>query len=1046
MQMLPQLQNVIQGVSPETLTAYFHSACTCFRPNRSDYSHALAEGQELLECLEQLGEIEFPNGETLLILAGKMRGEQTQRRSRLAQYEITKKVACKENWADAGIFVFYDDLGGFRFGLVTTIYTGKKRDFSSWQRYSYFVTPSESCRTFVERVGACDFSSIAALQEAFSVEAVTKAFYKSYADAFHQVEAVIDKYNDVSGDDLRMYIQLLLNRLMFLRFIEKKDWLEWQGETNNYLARLYQARGFKGKSFYQARLEPLFFTHLALEGQQQHDTVGHVPFLNGGLFEKLELDEKISDIPDEAFATILGLPTEDHPGGLFYRYNFTIEESTPLDVEVAVDPEMLGKVFEELVTGRHESGSYYTPRPIVSFMCREAIKAYLTEKTSAPAATIETIVDEHTIPSTKGLTTQQAGEILYCIRMLKACDPACGSGAYLLGLMQELIAIRQTLQNQAIRQDSQSLYELKLKIISDNLYGVDIDEFATNIAKLRLWLSLAVHADTPTPLPNLDFKIETGDSLLGPCKQGFQLNFGMFLLEQQAKELAEKKHDYLVAHGQAKDRLKDWIHNRERSIAEELSETYGEGVITWPVHFADVFFAEPEKEQTTFRGEFAFMADIFAQKEFKQTITAKTGGFDIVLANPPYIRQELIKDIKPALKFVFDQEIYSGTADLYTYFYARAVQMLAPGGVLSFISPNKFFRAAYGKKLRKYLAKETSILSITDFGDSPIFEATAYPMIFVAQKGKRPVQTMFTDTRVPGPANLVVKTVVQSEGKRLAQGSLVGENWSFADRDTSRKIDQMKAAGVPLKEYVDGEIYRGILTGFNQAFVIDSQIRDQLIAEDPRSRELIKPLLMGRDIKRWTYAKRNCWLIFTRRGTNIESYPAIKKHLLQFHEQLEPRPDDWEQKHSGKKWPGRKPGSYQWFEIQDNIAYYTEFEKDKIMYPIIVSESQFAFVPAGTVSNDKTFLIPSNDLFLVGVLNTKTVWDYLTSICSPLQNDYWELRKIYMEHLPIPKATAKEKQAIETLVQKCLDAKGENCELYEAEINERVAKLYGLES
>ncbi|GAI54529.1 unnamed protein product, partial [marine sediment metagenome] len=203
-------------------------------------------------------------------------------------------------------------------------------------------------------------------------------------------ETVIGKENPVSGNDLRLYTQMLFNRLMFLRFIEKKGWLKF-GDSTEYLATLYAAGGSNGQSFYRARLYPLFFEALAVEGRQQSAAVGEVVFLNGGLFEKTALDESAQDIPNSAFESILG------HNGLFYRFNFTVEESTPLDIEVAVDPEMLGKVFEELVTGRHETGSYYTPRPIVSFMCKEALKGYLAAKTSASKEAIELLVDEHKI-------------------------------------------------------------------------------------------------------------------------------------------------------------------------------------------------------------------------------------------------------------------------------------------------------------------------------------------------------------------------------------------------------------------------------------------------------------------------------------------------------------------------------------------------------------------------------------------------------------------------------------------------------------------------
>ena len=297
---------------------------------------------------------------------------------------------------------------------------------------------------------------------------------------------------------------------------------------------------------------------------------------------------------------------------------------------------------------------------------------------------------------------------------------------------------------------------------------------------------------------------------------------------------------------------------------------------------------------------------------------------------------------------------------------------------------------------------------------------------------------------MPGPANLVVKTVVQSEGKYLAPECLADEGWSFADQHTSQKIEQMKAAGIPLKDYVNGNIYRGILTGCNQAFVIDGATRELLIAEDHRSDELIKPLLMGRDVKRWTYTKKDRWLIFTRRGTDIEDFPAIKRYLLQYREQLEPRPVDWEQNHPGEKWPGRKPGPYQWYEIQDNIAYHSEFGKPKLVFPDIATEARVTFDLHRHFSNDTTMIIPLNDLFLLGLLNSPIVHDFYKNICAQIRGGFLRYKKLYVEQIPIPEASEEEKQAIIQLVQLCLDANGENCEAYEAEINQRVAQLYGL--
>lgn len=350
---------------------------------------------------------------------------------------------------------------------------------------------------------------------AFDVEPVTCAFYRRYREIFEEFEARVVGIAD--ADARRLWTQRLFNRLMFIAFIQKKDWLCFEGRAD-YLAALFEAAERNGESFLSDRLYWTFFAGLGAHAdlpyvQSQAELVerrGEVPFLNGGLFEmEDELDQRGAvTAPNAAFEPILF-----GPDALFNRFNFTVTESTPLDVEVAVDPEMLGKVFEELVTGRHETGSYYTPKPIVSFMCREALKAYLATACGDDERgdALESFVEVH---DSSGLAKPEA--ILDALRRVRVCDPACGSGAYLLGMLHELLDLRACLFA-ARRLDPLSVYDRKLDIIHHNLYGVDNDPFAVNIARLRLWLSLAVEfeGETPPPLPNLDFKIEVGDSLVG---------------------------------------------------------------------------------------------------------------------------------------------------------------------------------------------------------------------------------------------------------------------------------------------------------------------------------------------------------------------------------------------------------------------------------------------------------------------------------------------------------------------------------------------------
>ncbi len=673
-------------------------------------------------------------------------------------------------------------------------------------------------------------------------------------------------------------------------------------------------------------------------------------------------------------------------------------------MEVAVDPEMLGRVFEELVTGRHETGSYYTPKPVVSFMCREALKGHLgAELPHDSPETVRRFVEEH-----EPTDLRDPEATLEALRSVRACDPACGSGAYLLGMLHELLDLRESLFR-VRKLDSPRVYERKLEIIQRNLYGVDRDSFAVNVARLRLWLSLVVDFEgnedrKPPPLPNLDFKIETGNSLTAPDPSGgLQLDF---FREVQVSELDDLKAAFLKAHGEEKKSLRGRID----ALRHEISAwAHPDGNVTgfdWQVEFAEVF------------------AD---------------GGFEVILANPPYVRQELIKHLKPALKGVFP-EVYTGTSDLYVFFYARALQLLRSGGMLAFISSNKWFRANYGAKLRKHIADTTHVTSITDFGDLPVFQsATAYPMIFTAQKEKNATgdATTLTQVKTLDPPYPDVAALVHEIGNSLPSDALDGSDWSLTDAATAARLRKMKAAGIPLGEYVKGQIYYGIKTGFNKAFVIDGAKREELISQDPNSTEIIKPFAAGKDVRKWTVDYKDRWLIFTRRGIDIKRFPAIEEHLSQWKPELTP-------KKTASEEVGRKPGSYKWYEIQDNVAYYPAFEQPKIVYPDIAKRLRFALDTAKACPGNTVYLTPVNDLYLLGVLNSSAVEDFYIELSAQVRGGYLRFFDQYVQQIPIPDAPAADRDTITELVQKCLDAKGVGCEEWEAEIDERVVGLYGL--
>lgn len=869
------------------------------------------------------------------------------------------------------------------------------------------VGEGEQLRTATERISLLDLENLhpnaspldiqTRHDEAFDVEAVTQEFFKEYRKTFEKVEGLITVVGD--NERKRLFTQKLFNRLMFIAFIQKKGWLKFQTKTN-YLSALWEAyqddEGTSNRNFYRDRLSHLFFS--GLNNSQQYDItginnggflkdlIGTVPYLNGGLFEQDEDDKNPQIIiPDDCIDSIFH--------DLFQRFAFTVTESTPLDVEVAVDPEMLGKVFEELVTGRHESGSYYTPKPIVSFMCREALKGYL--KTQIPGESNDSIaqfVDEH---HPDGIKNSEA--ILEALRKVRTCDLACGSGAYILGMLHELLDLRQCLfANKGL--DSNTVYQRKLDIIENNLYGVDIDIFAVNIARLRLWLSLAVEyeGDNPPPLPNLKYKIEIGDSLIAPSPATTGVIRHEFISQYR-----QKKAEYMRTHeGGKKQNLEHEINELKTQIALVTHGSTQVAGFDWAVEFAEVF------------------AD---------------GGFDIQVANPPYVRQELIKHLKSTLQKVYPA-VYTGTSDLYCFFYARALQLLKPGGMLTFISSNKWFRAKYGEKLRKHIADTCQVHSITDFGDLPVFKSAAVlVMIFISQNGKNTTSSSnFTQVTSLKPPYPNVLEIIQENGHILPTDAFKSSDWTLTDANSASRIRKMESAGVPLAEYVNGQIYYGIKTGFNKAFIIDGAKRAELIAQDLKNTAIIKPLVVGDDIRKWQINYKDKWFIYSPWDLKIDKYPAVKNHLTQWYKELKARPEC-------------QNGRYNWWCMARYGAEYVDaFDQPKIIYPVIAKESRFAFDVGGAFTNDKAFIIPVPELYLLGILNSSHIWEYLKSVCSELLGKSLELRSIYINKIPIPSASTTEREAISQLVQKCLDAKGVNCETWEKEIDERVAALYGL--
>ncbi len=409
------------------------------------------------------------------------------------------------------------------------------------------------------------------------------------------------------------------------------------------------------------------------------------------------------------------------------------------------------------------------------------------------------------------------------------------------------------------------------------------------------------------------------------------------------------------------------------------------------------------------------------------------GGFAAVLGNPPYVRQEELGPLKPYLADAF-RETYSGVADIYVYFYQRGLELLRAGGRMSFIVTNKWLRAGYGQPLRAWLAGQNAVSELIDFGHAPIFQdADVFPCILQLVRQAPDVADAGADAGVTAdsgadptvlitefPREQLHKTdigvYVDRHGHRVPRRRFGGDPWILEPQPVVDLMDKIRRTGVPLAEFAGVKPYYGIKTGFNEAFLIDTATKDRLLREDPRSGEIIKPYLRGQDIKRWAPEWAGLWMIFARRGVDIDAYPAIRRHLEEYRERLEPKPAGW----SGGQWAGRKAGVYAWHEIQDSVAYWELFERPKLIYQVIQFYPAYGFDDHGYLTNDKGFFLPTQDLYVLGLLNTPLLWWHNWRYLGHMKDEALNPAGVRMETLPIapptPAIRAETEPAVERLV------------------------------
>jgi type I restriction-modification system DNA methylase subunit len=586
------------------------------------------------------------------------------------------------------------------------------------------------------------------------------------------------------------------------------------------------------------------------------------------------------------------------------------------------------------------------------------------------------------------------------IDKIKIADPACGSGSFLIGAYQYLLDYHK------------NYYTENGTKIGKKDSPITPEGSLTSNEKKRILLNNIYGVDIDTNAVEV-----TKLSLLLKCMEG-----------ETETTIAQQ--------------YKLWQERILPTLDDNIKS--GNSLIDTDFYDTKLDFGE-DKKVKPFNWQNAF-PNVFAK-----------GGFDAIIGNPPYVRQELLGDFKDY--FTKKYLVYDGVADLYTYFIERGIGLLKTDGLFGIIVANKWMRANYGEPLRRWL-KKIPIKQIIDFKELPVFQGvTTYPCILICSNNKTIGNIEITNVKTLDFHSL--DEYVNVNKITIPPVALDDNGWKLSSDQEQNIFKKIQEAGIPLGQYVNNKIFRGVVTGFNNAFIIDTETKDRLIKEDPKSSELIKPFLIGKDIKRYQPTTLNKYLIFTRRGIKIDTYPAIKNHLLQFKKQLTPKPKDF----TGTKWEGRKPGPYKWYEIQDSVDYYEAFEKPKICWGNLCKEPPFNIIMEPFYINAPSVIMSSTDYYLLGLLNSSTLWYYLINIAAGRSGGYIEAKPIYVSQLPIkvikpgnPTENTQKNEIIRNVeyllqlnkekqsatLQSQLDQIQSRIDYYENKINLAVYQLYAL--
>ena len=1028
----------------------------------------------------------------------------------------------------------------------------------------------------IENEGVNNFDTLhKAWEGILNTEPLNKKFYKEIYEWYRWAVAECE-FPDEDGD---MQVIRMITRLLFIWFLKEKDLVpEDIFEIENAEASLNNF-SLDTSDYYQAVLQNLFFATLNTPiserkfsrrnssthrdaskyryGDLLQDPNGflehlkQVPFVNGGLFDCLDTFEATSDggsridcfTDNENDRRHLHVPAKlfhQEDNGIFdifSHYKFTVEENTPVEQEVALDPELLGQVFENLlgaynpetrITARKATGSYYTPRQIVNYMVDEALIAYFLQKVEPydndKKDLEDRLRDDLLAYSQQGEIEKSDDHLIHQVEILpmieaidelKIIDPAVGTGAFPMGILNKLVLILRKLdpQNEHWKQrqldqaekiddpESQESakkaieqvfseanryndYGRKLYLIQNSIYGVDIQPIAITIAKLRFFISLIIEQGTNNnrnanygirPLPNLETKFVAANALIGLKELNepeFQTLLGNEDIQQLRQEIGKLRRKHFSANTR---QIKLGYMKREKKCRDQLSETLAAKHAEWREQIQNRIEDQVtqsqlsqeraqqlrEELQEEYAAHEAILAagleeanriahrDAYDQNAVAEFFDAEwmfgvKDGFDVAIGNPPYIQLQRDNGRLGNLYQDAGFDTFARTGDIYCLFYEKAHQLLKNKGHACLITSNKWMRAGYGRNLRVYFVTLTQPVQLLDMGPD-VFDAAVDTNILLFQNTCSDVPAAFWaaslgadfDRQTGNISRYLIDSGVTME--MPAQD----EPWvilSSAEMNLKGKIEDV---GKPLKDW-DINIYMGIKTGCNEAFIIDEAKREELIEQDPRSAEIIKPLLRGRDIKRYSARASGFYILATGYDLDIPNrYPAIFGHLEDIGGQI----DSGSIRVKGKGLYERDDQGENWWNLRA-CAYYSEFDKEKVVYPDIYRSPSFTVDTNGSYCNNTCYFIPTEETWLCGVLNSKTVAWYYSRLANTLGGGGSRGFSIFMNQICVPEIDSDQKVLITNLVKEIIAVKAADPEAdttdLENEIDKLVYELYNL--